>query len=87
MMDTEIAVRFLHPDGHTELTVQLPRTRALPRCRRFCTPGAFWSPQKAGYRFLMDGFLCGTQRTLGDYLPSGAAAASLQVFDLPKIMV
>jgi hypothetical protein len=35
----------------------------------------------------MDGFLCGTQRTLGDYLPSGAAAASLQVFDLPKIMV
>jgi hypothetical protein len=87
MMETEIAVRFLHPDGHTELTVQLPRDTRFAALPEILYARGFLEPQKAGYRFLMDGFLCGTQRTLGDYLPSGAAAASLQVFDLPKIMV
>jgi len=86
-MKTEIAVHFLHPDGHTELTLRLPRdTRfaALPEKLYAC---GFIEPQKAGYRFLTQGFMCLTQRTLGDYLPADAAEASLQVFDLPKIMV
>jgi hypothetical protein len=51
MMETEIAVRFLHPDGHTELTVQLPRDTRFAALPEILYARAFWSPRRPATAF------------------------------------
>ena len=47
----------------------------------------FIKPQRPGFAYLYAGHLCGMEHTLGDYIPEKAAAMTVQVFDVPVIMV
>ena len=85
-MDT-VNVRFLHPDGDRQLTLQLPRDTRLSALTAMACERKFVEPQKPGYSYLDQEHLCGTGHTLGDYIPEEAAEITLRMFGFPAIMV
>ncbi len=84
MQDT-LTVRFLHPSKPDTLTLELPWTTLFSDLTPLLYEKGFLEPQKGGYRFLLQGHLCGTTHPLGDY--AAASQMELQVFSYALIMV
>ena len=85
-MDT-VNVRFLHPDGDRQLTLQLPRDTRFSALTALLYEHKFVEWQKPGYRYLYKDHLCGTEHALQDYIPADVAEMELKVFRFPVVLL
>ena len=81
-----ITVHFLHPVTDARLTLQLSRDTVIDTLTRHLYDTGFISPQKPGYRYLIQNHLCGNKHHLSDYLPDNEDEITLKVFHIPTIM-
>ena len=82
-----ITVKFLHPTTDATLELKLARETKFSALTAMLYEKQFIKPQRPGFAYLYAGHLCGMEHTLGDYIPEKAAATTVQVFDVPVIMV
>lgn len=82
-----INVRFLHPDGDRQLTLRLPRDTRFSALTALLYEEKFVEWQKPGYRYLYREHMCGTEHTLGDYIPAEAEEIELRLFQFPVVLL
>lgn len=82
-----LTVTFLHPNTDATIALELPRETKFAALTPLLYERKFIRPQRPGFSYLYAGHLCGMEHTLGDYVPEKAKTMTVQVFDVPVIMV
>lgn len=87
LKDKKIMVDFFYPETDATLKVELPASTLFEDLTEVLYAHKVVIPQQPGYAFVIKNHLCGGRQCLADYLPSGAASLTIQIFGIPQIMI
>ncbi len=80
-------VHLFDPESRAELTLELPRDTRFSALAAILQEREFVDRRKAGWRFLYQEHLCGTDHTLADYVPEDAEEIRLDLFGFSQVLV